>query len=114
MPTAILDPGYKQWLLQLKQKVQQAQLNAAISTNAILIELYWELGKEITNRESEFAYGENFINQIAADLKHEFPEIKGFQEEICMRSGNGMCSFGRMAELCSRPLHNFHGGINCY
>src|SRR5690349_4092361 len=78
METAMTDPGYRQWLLQLKQKVQQAQLKAAANTNSVLVELYWELGKEITSREKEFTYGENFINQIATDLQREFPGIKGF------------------------------------
>lgn len=78
MNTSILDAAYRQWLLQLKQKVQQAQLKAAASTNNILIELYWDLGREIVTRQEKFKWGDNFIEQLAVDLKHVFPEISGF------------------------------------
>ena len=65
----ILDDSYKQWLSELKQKVQQAQLKAAASINAVLIEVYWELGKEIVTRQQQFTWGEGFIDQLAFDLK---------------------------------------------
>lgn len=74
----LVNTEYTKWLAQLKQKVQQAQLKSASNNNKILIELYWDLGKEITLREKEFAYGENFIEKLATDLKHAFPDIKGF------------------------------------
>jgi len=78
MNRKIPDREYVQWLKVLKQKVLQAQLKAAAGTNRVLIRLYWELGREITEREKEFSYGENFLAKVAADLSHEFPEIKGF------------------------------------
>jgi hypothetical protein len=72
------DGKYLEWIKALKQKVLKAQLKAAVGVNRVLIALYWDLGREITVREKEFAYGENFITKVAADLGHEFPEIKGF------------------------------------
>jgi predicted nuclease of restriction endonuclease-like (RecB) superfamily len=78
MGKAGIDKNYAKWILLLKQKVQQAQLKAAHNSNKVLIDLYWELGKEITHREKEFDYGENFIEKVAVDLKHEFPDVKGF------------------------------------
>lgn len=78
MNKKILDREYVQWLKVLKQKVLQAQLKAAAGTNSVLIRLYWDLGREITEREKEFSYGENFISKVAKDLNREFPEIKGF------------------------------------
>ncbi|MET3879872.1 hypothetical protein [Chitinophaga sp. OAE865] len=38
------EKAYKDWLLELKNKVRQAQLKAAANFNIALIELYWELG----------------------------------------------------------------------
>jgi predicted nuclease of restriction endonuclease-like (RecB) superfamily len=78
MKKVLMDKDYANWILQIKRKVQLAQLKAAASNNKALIELYWELGKEISQREKEFDYGENFIEKIATDLKYEFPDIKGF------------------------------------
>jgi predicted nuclease of restriction endonuclease-like (RecB) superfamily len=43
-----------------------------------LIDLYWDLGKEIVVRETEFKWGDNFLQQLSADLKANFPQINGF------------------------------------
>jgi len=42
-----MDKVYKEWFSRIKYKVQQAQLRAVTNFNIILIELYWDLGKEI-------------------------------------------------------------------
>src|SRR5262249_13531139 len=85
MSKAVIDKEYAKWIVHLKQRVQQARLKAARTSNGVLIELYWELGKEITQREKEFNYGENFIERVAIDLKHEFPDIKGFSRRNLYR-----------------------------
>lgn len=73
-------PEYKTWIFELKQKIQQSQIKAAIKVNSALIEMYWELGKEISERNFENTYGSGFFKQLSNDLKKEFPEIKGFSE----------------------------------
>jgi len=40
--------------------------------------MYWEIGKDISEKQDKYKWGSNFIEQIAFELKHEFPEIKGF------------------------------------
>lgn len=85
MGKTVIDNDYAKWIFRLKLKVQQAQLQAARNSNSVLIELYWELGKEITQREKEFEYGESFIEKVAVDLKHEFPDIKGFSRRNLYR-----------------------------
>lgn len=73
-----LSADYMNWLHNLKRKIQEAQLKAAIGINRILVDIYWELGKEIVSKEKDYSYGQNFLEQLAKDLKREFPEIKGF------------------------------------
>jgi hypothetical protein len=71
---------YIRWILDLKQKIQQSQIKAAIQVNSALIEMYWDLGKEISERNFENTYGSEFFSQLSKDLRLEFPEIKGFSE----------------------------------
>ncbi|MGD1318923.1 PDDEXK nuclease domain-containing protein [Chryseobacterium sp. 2R14A] len=71
---------YTRWILDLKQKIQQSQIKAAIQVNSALIEMYWDLGKEISERNFENTYGSGFFSQLSKDLRTEFPEIKGFSE----------------------------------
>ncbi|KFC23802.1 PDDEXK nuclease domain-containing protein [Epilithonimonas lactis] len=69
---------YFRWISDLKQKIQQSQIKAAIQVNSALIEMYWDLGKEISERSFENTYGSGFFKQLSHDLRNEFPEIKGF------------------------------------
>lgn len=69
---------YFRWISDLKQRIQQSQIKAAIQVNSALIEMYWDLGKEISERSFENTYGSGFLKQLSNDLLNEFPEIKGF------------------------------------
>jgi predicted nuclease of restriction endonuclease-like (RecB) superfamily len=74
----MLDNAYKDWLIELKQKVRTAQLKAAVAVNTELIILYWELGKMITEKQT--AWGSKFLEQLSQDLRTEFPDMQGFSE----------------------------------
>ena len=41
------DTDYRIFLSELKLKVRNTQIKASLAANSILIEFYWELGKEI-------------------------------------------------------------------
>lgn len=47
------DNTYKQWLNNLKGKIRSAQAKAAIAVNAELIQLYWVLGKNIVEKQTQ-------------------------------------------------------------
>lgn len=74
----MIDKAYKDWLVELKQKVRTAQLKAAVAVNTELIMLYWELGKMITEKQT--AWGSKFIPQLSKDLTSEFPNMQGFSK----------------------------------
>lgn len=73
-----LDHDYKTWINELKLKIRSTQIKAAIAVNSALIEFYWELGKMITEKQSQTAWGGKILEQISKDLKEEFPEMQGF------------------------------------
>ncbi|MBK0384244.1 DUF1016 family protein [Pedobacter sp. SD-b] len=72
---SLLNPEYKNWLIELKSKIRSTQIKAALAVNSSLIGFYWELGKSIS--EMENVWGNKLIAQVSKDLKHEFPDIKG-------------------------------------
>lgn len=43
-----------------------------------MLNLYWELGKKITEKQKEYSWGDSFISNLSNDLKKEFPDMKGF------------------------------------
>ncbi len=62
----------------LKQKIRQAQLQAALTLNAQMLAVYWEIGKTISEQENSEGWGTKVVESLAKDLKNEFPEMRGF------------------------------------
>ena len=79
---------YATWLADLKQRIQSAQQRAALSVNRELVLLYWQIGKEILERQQTQRWGAKVIEQLAKDLTAAFPEMKGFSRRnlLYMRS----------------------------
>jgi predicted nuclease of restriction endonuclease-like (RecB) superfamily len=73
-----LPEGYMELLSDLKRRIKECQLKAAISANTELILLYWDIGKEILERQEKEGWGAKIIERLAVDLKNEFPDMKGF------------------------------------
>lgn len=71
---------YRAWLKDVKQKIRQAQLKAAVSVNTVLLQFYWELGAEIVEKQKSAEWGSGFLSQLSKDLMTEFPEMRGFSE----------------------------------
>jgi predicted nuclease of restriction endonuclease-like (RecB) superfamily len=74
----IVDTNYQQWLADLKEKIRNSQMKAALKVNTEMLTLYWEIGKELTEKQAQSNWGDKIIIQLAKDLNNEFPEIKGF------------------------------------
>ncbi len=71
---------YKNWLTELKSTIQQRQIKAALAVNSLLIQLYWDLGKQIVEKQEIAKWGSGFIDQLSKDLQTEFPDMKGFSK----------------------------------
>ncbi|HTI89889.1 MAG TPA: DUF1016 N-terminal domain-containing protein [Puia sp.] len=72
------DSQYEKWMMELKTRIQSAQVKAAIAVNRELLELYWELGREICEKQKVANWGDGLIVQLAKDLSAAFPGVKGF------------------------------------
>ena len=72
--------GYGPWLVELKARYRQVQLKAAVAVNTAMLQFYWELGADMVAKQTQFAWGSSFLNQLSADLMREFPEVKGFSK----------------------------------
>ncbi|AZO32401.1 DUF1016 N-terminal domain-containing protein [Mesorhizobium sp. M1B.F.Ca.ET.045.04.1.1] len=69
--------GYASFLSELKERIRTARLRAALSVNQELILLYWSIGRDILNRQSDAGWGARIIDRLAADLRRDFPETTG-------------------------------------
>jgi len=76
----ILTKEYKKWLAELKQKVRNTQLKAAVKVNSEMLLFYWDLGADIVAKQAKAKWGEGFLTQLSKDLMEEFPGMKGFSK----------------------------------
>ena len=70
--------NFGSWIKDLKSKIHEARRKVAFSVNSQLMELYWEIGRELHAKLENAVWGSNLIEEVAKELKHEFPDIKGF------------------------------------
>lgn len=70
--------GYADWLADLKGRIHTAQQRAALAVNRELVNLYWQIGREILARQAEQGWGAKVIERLAHDLRAAFPDMKGF------------------------------------
>jgi predicted nuclease of restriction endonuclease-like (RecB) superfamily len=79
MTRPILVPaGYEELLRDLKTRIRAAQVKAVSAVNRELIALYWEIGKSIVEQQEKAAWGKAVVENLARDLRREFPDMTGF------------------------------------
>lgn len=84
MLPATNQPGdYIDLLEKLKSEIRTTQLRATIAANAELLALYWRIGNIILEQEKQQGWGQKVVARLVADLKAEFPNMKGMSSEIC-------------------------------
>ncbi len=88
MDNVIKHSEYRGWLRDLKQQIKTGQIKAALSVNSQMIMLYWDLGRQIVDKQEKAQWGSGFIEQLSKDLKEEFPEMKGFSYNNLLRMRN--------------------------
>ena len=69
---------YKSWISELKTRYKQAQIKASVAVNGELLKFYFELGKDISEKQFANSYGSAFYKTLSSDLITEFPDAKGF------------------------------------
>src|ERR1700754_3649907 len=77
-PSLLWGDDYRNWLTELKQRVERARQRAAASVNRELITLYWQIGRDILERQQKQGWGADVIDRLARDLKAAFPDMRGF------------------------------------
>ncbi len=80
MNSILSNHEYRQWLGDLKSRIRNSQIKAALSVNSELISLYWDMGRMIVQKQEQSQWGSKLIDQLAKDLKSEFPDMSGFSK----------------------------------
>ena len=76
-PKNIITSEYKNWIVDLKLRIRQSQIKAAVKVNTELLRLYWQMGSEIVEKQKNAHWGDGFLKQLSKDLMSDFPDMKG-------------------------------------
>jgi predicted nuclease of restriction endonuclease-like (RecB) superfamily len=71
-------PEYRRFIEDLKARVVSARISAVRAVNHELILLYWDIGREIVEKQQVLGWGDAVVEMVAADLRRSFPQITGF------------------------------------
>jgi predicted nuclease of restriction endonuclease-like (RecB) superfamily len=59
-------------------RASTAQQRTALAVNRDLLSLYWQLGRDLLERQAAGSWGSSVIDQVSTDLRAAFPEMSGF------------------------------------
>lgn len=74
----IISDDYKNFFESLKSRISTAQVKAALAVNSELVLLYWQIGRDILDRQKTQGWGAKVVDQLSKDLRSAFPQMKGF------------------------------------
>ena len=94
----------------LKERIRSAQLEALRSVNREQISLYTDIGRMIVERQQRNTWGKGIVDNLAGDLRKEFPGANGFSAANPWRMKSFYEAYGgdeKLAQLV-RAIGWFH------
>lgn len=99
-----LPADYQVFLESLKSRVQQAQTKAMLSVNRELIQLYWDIGRLIVDRQEREGWGKSVVERLATDLQKSFPGIQGFSKDNIWRMRMFYLAYRSPPAILAQPV----------
>lgn len=82
---SILPESYPILLEEIKIRIRESQIKAAMSVNQELIKLHWWIGSEIVKKQEVESWGSQVIEKLCKDIQSGFPGLKGFSRSNVFR-----------------------------
>ena len=96
---SILDKDYLQWIKELSTRFRRSQVKASVRVNQVMLQFYWELGRDIVEKKAESRWGSGFMKNLSRDLKEVNPDATCFSETNLLYMKN----FYRLYQLYIAP-----------
>ena len=80
----LLPDGYDSWRKEIIALIEQAKFQTSINVNAELLALYWHVGKNIIQKQSELGWGTQVVTQLPRTCLHVFPKTEAIPSETCV------------------------------
>ena len=112
MTKTLTHPDYPAFLKELKSRILHARTSAARAVNRELVLLYWDIGRGIVEKQRTAGWGDAVVEHLAADLRVEFPDMRGFSNANiwrmrqffdCYSNNEFLAQAAREMGLCITP-----------
>ncbi|MDY0117271.1 MAG: PDDEXK nuclease domain-containing protein [Sulfurimonadaceae bacterium] len=107
----ITDKSYNHFIQELKEKIYSAKSKAILSVNRLMIELYFEIGKEIVSKQDTLGWGKSVVEEMSKDLIAEFGEKSGYSTSNLWRMRNFYLSY-KDSEKLAQAVREISWGQN--
>lgn len=116
LQSEVVSHEYVGFISSLKEKIKSSQFKAALSINREMIKLYWEIGKDIVDRQKQDGWGSKVIERVARDVQNAFPGIEGFSKTNIGRMKAFYLAYSispqGVGKLSDLPIFNLPWGHN--
>jgi predicted nuclease of restriction endonuclease-like (RecB) superfamily len=102
-------PGYAELLEDLKGRVRTAQLKAALAVNREMIQLYWDIGRLIVERQEREGWGKGIVDRLAKDIQKAFPGLQGFSPRNVWRMRAFYLAYTKEVTILPQPAAELDG-----
>ena len=69
---------YSEMLRYIVTEIKSTRIVAAQRINSAMMQMYWNIGKRLSEEKMEKGYGSSVVKRLSADLQQEFPDTTGF------------------------------------
>lgn len=73
-----IEENFTNFVKEIKSKILSSQYEALKTVNKELINLYWEIGKNIVEKQEQYGWGKSVVQNLSHELQKEFVRMKGF------------------------------------
>ena len=73
-----MDSAYFDLRNSIITRIKETRLRFVTQANIGMIELYWNIGNDILQRQNSEGWGAGVIDRLSVDLRDEFPEMDGY------------------------------------
>ena len=76
-----LSKEYRDFFKAIKSRILSSRIKAVRKVNKGLINLYWDIGKTIVERQEKYKWGNAVVEKLANDLQKDFKTTFGFSAQ---------------------------------
>ena len=70
--------GYALFFGAIKERIARERVKAVLAANTAMVLMYWDIGRQILDKQHTEGWGTKVIDRLSHDLKMAFPDMNGF------------------------------------